>query len=234
MGRAAYSTRVTMPYEIEHALPDPLPADPMPLFHAWLDEAFAQRIQPNPNAMTLATVDADGQPSARTVLCKGIDESLGRVTFYTNRQSRKGMALKHEPRVALLFHWDAFDRQVRIEGRVTQTTDQESDAYFQSRRIESRLGAWASDQSKPIASRDELLSKVVDAMARFKVSLDDMEAEEIPRPPHWGGYHVWANRVELWVGGPGRVHDRARWERTLNTSGDGFSGGPWSVTRLQP
>lgn len=221
-------------YEIEQALPDPLPAAPFPLFRAWFDEAHAKSIQPNPNAMTLATVDPDGQPSARTVLCKGIDEDQGRVTFYTNRESRKGRALEHEPRVALLFHWDSFNRQVRIEGRVTHTSDAESDAYFKSRRLESRLGAWASDQSRPIGSRDELLAKVAEVMARFGVNLDNLETAEIPRPPHWGGYHVWAHRIELWVGGPGRVHDRARWERDLVATDDGYRGGDWRVTRLQP
>lgn len=221
-------------YDIEQSLPDPLPTEPMPLFRTWFDEAHAKRIQPNPNAMALATIDPDGQPSVRTVLCKDIDEPAGRVTFYTNRRSRKGKALEREPRVALLFHWDAFDRQVRIEGRVTPTTDAQSDAYFKSRRIESRLGAWASDQSEPIGSREELLAKVADVMSRFGVNLDNLETTDIPRPPHWGGYHVWAHRIELWVGGPGRVHDRARWERELTARADRYIGGPWSVTRLQP
>lgn len=222
------------PYELDAALPDPLPADPMPIFGAWFAEAREKAVQPNPDAMTLATVDADGSPAARIVLCKSIDESLGSVTFFTNRSSPKGQALAAEPRVALVFHWDGLDRQVRIEGVATPTPDAVSDAYFQSRRTESKLGSWASDQSEPIASRDEILAKVAAVMGRFGVTLDNFETADIPRPDHWGGYEVRATTIELWISGPGRVHDRARWERTLTPTAQGVNASEWGMTRLQP
>jgi pyridoxamine 5'-phosphate oxidase len=200
----------------------------------WLEAATAQKVQPNPNAMTLATIDPDGRPSARIVLAKGVDVAGGTVTFHTNRLSRKGAALTANPRAALVFHWDALDRQVRIEGPVTLASDAESDAYFATRRAASRIGAWASDQSQPIASRDALLEKVVEAVTRFGVDFENPEAVRIPRPPHWGGYRVWAEWVELWIGSEVRVHDRARWVRTLTPRGDGFAAGAWTSTRLQP
>lgn len=229
---------MTEPFEIDDALPEPLPADPMAMVRAWLDDAMRLSDLPNPNAMALATVDADGRPSARMVLCKGLDIERGRFTFYTNWQSPKGKAIEHEPRVALLFHFDAQGRQVRVEGPATLASADESDAYFQTRSTESKLAAWASEQSQPIGSRDELLARVVEMMARFDVNFDNLDDAPIPRPPFWGGYHVWAERIELWVGGPGRIHDRGLWRKKLE-AGDrspegGFVGGAWESTRLQP
>jgi pyridoxamine 5'-phosphate oxidase len=221
-------------------LPDPLPAEPFALFRAWFDEAHQRRVQPNPNAMTLATVDPDGRPSARIVLCKAIHEDPGRIVFYTNYNGRKGAALAANPRASLVFHWDPLDRQARIEGPVLRSPAEESDAYFRSRRLESRLGAWASDQSRPVESREKLLEQVAERARELGVDLSKIadggggEDAEIPRPPHWGGYRVWAERVELWCAGTGRVHDRAEWTRSLTPAGDGYTGGPWSATRLQP
>jgi pyridoxamine 5'-phosphate oxidase len=225
-------------YEGEQ-LPSPLPDDPFALFRAWFDDARARMDQPNPNAMTLATVDADGRPSGRVVLCKGIEESPGCILFYTNYESRKGEALAANPCASLTFHWDHTDRQVRIEGPVTRTTPEESDAYFRTRRWESRLGAWSSDQSRPIESRDALLEKVTEKVMELGLDLSkivDGQGEEldIPRPPHWGGFRVWAERMELWVGGTGRVHDRAAWTRTLTKQGEAYEVGAWESTRLQP
>lgn len=225
-------------YSPSELLPEALPADPMPIVEAWLREAEARRDQPNPNAMTLATVDADGTPSARVVLCKGFAADPGYVVFYTNYQGRKGRALTGDPRAAVVFHWDHQDRQVRIEGPVVRSPASESDAYFATRPVESRIGAWASAQSEPIGSRAELLARVDETMARFGVTPESLrrgEGAEIPRPPNWGGWRVWARRVELWVGGPGRVHDRAGWTRELRPGGDdGFTAGAWSATRLCP
>lgn len=215
-------------------LPDALPADPLPVFKAWFDEAHARKVQPNPNAMALATIDPDGRPSLRIVLCKGIDVERGSIDFYTNRTSRKGAALAAHPRVAVVFHWDVLDRQVRIEGPVTHTTEAESDAYFASRSVASRIGAWASDQSRPIGSRGELLAKVAAAVARHGVNLANPFSAGVPRPPHWGGYRIWAESLELWMGSNVRVHDRARWTRDLTRQGDAYVGGTWSATRLQP
>lgn len=221
-------------FVIDHALPDDLPADPVEVLEAWLAEATEKAVQPNPNAMTLATVDAAGRPDARIVLCKDVDIETGTVTFYTNRESRKGEELGANPRAALVFFWDLLDRQVRLEGPVTLVSDDESDAYFRSRHWQSRLGACASDQSKPIESREALLEKVMETAIELGVNLQDPGDPDIPRPAHWGGYRVWAERVELWVSGPGRVHDRAAWTRDLAAASDAFTAGPWSATRLQP
>lgn len=219
-------------------LPDHLPGEPFAHFESWFREARDNAIQPNPNAMTLATVDPDGRPSSRIVLCKSIEREPGCVVFYTNYTSRKGRALGANPRASLTFHWDPYDRQVRVEGPVTRTSEDESDAYFRTRAWQSRVGAWASDQSEPIESRQKLLEQVAKRGAKLGVDVAKAAVTRgdihIPRPPHWGGFRVWAERVELWCGGVGRVHDRAHWTRELTPSGEGFSPGPWSATRLQP
>ena len=177
---------------------DTPPADPVAQARLWFEEAEATNL-PNPNAMTLATIDADGRPSARIVLLRGFDER-GAV-FFTNRESRKGGGLAAHPRAALLFHWDPLDRQIRIEGEVSHTSDEESDAYFAGRPRESRINAWASSQSRPVASRAALEEMQRSMAARF-------EGEEVPRPPHWGGYRVSLERIEFWQGDPYRLHDR--------------------------
>lgn len=219
-------------------LPDQLPQSPWGLIRQWFDEAHAKAVQPNPNAMTLATVDPDGRPSARIVLCKELDDHRGSVVFYTNYHGRKGAALDRTPRAAAVFHWDALDRQVRIEGPVHRTTDAESDAYFATRPWESQIGAWASDQSRPIQSRDAFLAKVMETMARFGVMpLDQRPGPgNIPRPPHWGGFRLWSERVELWVSGVGRLHDRAAWTRTvaIDPATHAARPGDWASSRLQP
>jgi pyridoxamine 5'-phosphate oxidase len=225
-------------YETEQ-LPDPLPESPFGIFKSWFDESKEATSVPNSNAMCLSTVDAAGQPSSRMVLCKEIIESDGAVVFYTNRRSRKARELEGNPRCALLFHWDEQGRQVRFEGRVTKAPDAMSDAYFASRRWESRLGAHASDQSEPIESRDALIAKVMEKALELDLDLSkivDGDGRDlvIPRPEHWGGYLVWVTGAELWCDGAGRVHERARWDRDLTPDGDGFRGGPWRVSRLQP
>lgn len=223
-------------FSIEATLGDPLPADPLAIWKEWFDEAREKKVQPNPNAMTLATIEPDGSPSARIVLCKGMNlaADAGYIVFYTNYDGRKGKALAANPRAALVFHWDDLDKQVRIEGPVVKSPDAESDAYYASRPLESRLGAWASKQSQPIESRDKLLEQVVEVMQRFSVDVFSDTPPPIPRPPFWGGFRVWAQAVEVWLGGPGRLHDRARWTRSLTPGAIGFTPGPWSATRLQP
>jgi pyridoxamine 5'-phosphate oxidase len=231
--------------DLDQSLPDPLPADPLAIFKAWFDEAATKRVQPNPNAMSLATIDPDGTPSVRMVLCKEIDLRRGFLVFYTNYRGRKGRALAANPRAAVAFHWDALDRQVRIEGPVTQSPAGESDAYFAGRPLISRLAAWASDQSEPIVSRAALRARLRSVEERFGVRApdpmhpDERSATAVPRPAHWGGMRLWAARVELWVGGTGRLHDRAGWNRALEPSmEDGAPGfvakGIWKGTRLQP
>ena len=220
-------------------LPDPLPAEPLDVAASWLAEATRKDIQPNPDAMVLATTDAAGQPSARVVLCKEISARPGYLTFYTNYHSRKGRELHDNPRAAIVMYWDKLHRQLRVEGRIVPLSASESDAYFATRNWQSRLGAWASRQSEPIASRAELLKNVAKAALSLAVPVPADEQQQDPglriaRPPHWGGYRLWAETVELWVEGSARIHDRARWQRTLAARADGFDAGPWSATRLQP
>jgi pyridoxamine 5'-phosphate oxidase len=176
--------------------------------------------------MTLGTVDPDGRPSARMVICRGFDPTRGWLVFYTDRDSPKAQALDKTPHAAIVFHWAALERQIRIEGPVTLTPATDSDAYWRTRPADARIAAIASEQSRPIESRAALLARVTETTARA--------GPEPARPARWGGYRVWAERVELWVGQPARVHDRARWTRALTVAPDGFTGGPWSATRLQP
>ncbi|MEJ1966451.1 MAG: pyridoxal 5'-phosphate synthase [Gammaproteobacteria bacterium] len=231
-------------------LAEPLPAEPLKIAAAWLAQASAEQNQPNPNAMVLATATPAGVPSARVVLCKGIVAPPGYLRFYTNYLSRKGHELAENPRAAVVMHWDHTHRQVRVEGHIVLAPQADSDAYFASRALASRVGAWASQQSQPVGSRQKLLDGVAAAAKRFGVEagsdgLDDLAGSGetgpatnepvVPRPPHWGGYRLWADAVELWVEGDHRIHDRARWTRTLTPKGTGdFDYGPWSATRLQP
>jgi len=215
-------------------LPDPLPAEPLALAAEWLAQAWRERRQPNPNSMVLATATPDGSPSARVVLCKHIEPVPGFVVFYTNYQSRKGRELAANGRAALVMHWDHLHRQVRVEGRIVKAPASDSDAYFASRHVASRIGAWASQQSQPVASRADLLKAVESVTQRFQPKSAGSEMA-VPRPPHWGGYRLWAQSVELWSEGEARIHDRARWTRTLTPRGDDqFDTGAWSATRLQP
>ena len=223
-------------------LPAELPANPMDWAKAWLDEAVAKAVQRNANSMTVATVDDGGRPTSRVVLCKKFVQDPGYVVFYTNYLSPKARHLESNANIALVFHWDVFGRQVRIEGQAVRSPDAESDAYFATRDWGSQLGAWGSDQSSPLDSRAALIAQVsrravklgVDAAKSFK-SIAGAERPVIPRPPHWGGFRVWAGRVELWIEGTDRIHDRARWDRSLERTDDNsFVVGAWSGTRLQP
>jgi len=189
--------------------------DPLAMFHALLEEAT--RKEPNdPTAMTVATATADGVPSARMVLLKEAD-ARGFV-FYSNTQSRKGDELAANPRAALVFHWKSMRRQVRVEGTVERVTDAEADAYFASRARGSQVGAWASDQSRPMDGRFDLEKRVARFAARFGVG-------SVPRPPHWTGYRVVPTAYEFWTDKPFRLHERIRFDR----AGDG-----WAVSRLFP
>lgn len=179
-------------------------ADPFALFDAWFAEARAS--EPNDaNAMALATVDAGGQPSVRMVLLKG--HGPDGFVFYTNRESRKAGELAAVPKAALLFHWKSLRRQIRIEGAVSLASDAESDAYFASRSRDSQLGAWASDQSRPLADRATFEARYEEMRARF-------EGGVVPRPPHWGGYRVTPARIEFWQDRAHRLHERRLFTRT--------------------
>jgi pyridoxamine 5'-phosphate oxidase len=174
------------------------------------------------------------------VLCKEFDAELGRVSFVTNYDSRKGREIAENARAALVFHWDHAHRQIRVEGVVLKAPETESDDYFQSRNWQRRIGAWASAQSQPLRGREQLNQAVRAAAQRFGTpeptldNINDTQAATIPRPPFWGGYYVWADSVELWIEGASRIHERARWTRSLTTEGADLRGSPWTATRLQP
>ena len=223
-------------------LPDPLPANPMAWADAWLQHASREGVQRNPNSMTLATVAEDGQPSARVVLCKAFIVDPGYVVFYTNYQSRKMSEAFAHPAVAATFHWDAFGRQVRLEGAAVRSPADESDAYFATRHWGSQVGAWGSDQSAPIASREALVAQIAARARAIGVdvaddlqSLTGAEPDAVPRPKHWGGVRIWPRRIELWIEGGDRIHDRGAWVRALTPVDEHtFAVGEWSGTRLQP
>jgi len=190
-------------------------SDPFELFTRWFDEAVAAAI-PEPNAMTLATVDAAGRPAARIVLMKGID-TRG-VVFHTNYDSRKGRDLAANPRAALLFFWVGLERQVRIDGTAERVSAEDSDAYFAARPRDSQISAWASPQSAPVADRAWLEARFAECEARFA-------SGAVPRPPHWGGVRVVPDRFEFWQGRASRLHDRLVWSR---------QGDRWIIGRLAP
>ena len=190
--------------------------DPFALFDAWFAEAQAS--EPNdPNALSLATADADGRPSVRMVLLKG--HGPDGFVFYTNRESRKAREMAANPHAALLFHWKSLRRQVRIEGPLTWATDAESDAYFASRSRDSQLGAWASDQSRPLADRATFENRFAEMQARFA-------GADVPRPPHWGGYRLTPDRIEFWQDRAHRLHERRVFDRATD--------GGWTEGLLYP
>ncbi len=217
-------------------IPETLPESPMALFTEWLTTARETADRPNANAMVLATVGRDGQPAARVVLLKGFEPDPGYAVFYTNYRSAKGTQLESSPHAAAVFHWDRLGRQIRLEGPVTRSPDSESDAYFASRDLESRVGAWASEQSEPIDSAEQLARRMDAARERFGSEISDNGSPvDVPRPPHWGGYRLWISAVEFWAHGDARLHDRARWDRNIRLSDGAFeSASVWTSTRLQP
>jgi pyridoxamine 5'-phosphate oxidase len=192
-------------------------ADPNPIgqFQTWFDVAVAAQL-PEPNAMTIATATPDGIPSARVVLLKGVDDRG--FVFFTNYNSHKGQELTHNPQAAIVFLWTELERQVRIQGRVEKLAPAESDEYFYSRPPGSRLGAWASNQSEVVASREVLDQQLADLEAKYA-------NQEIPRPEHWGGFRVIPNMIEFWQGRSSRLHDRLRYR---------LIGGAWVIDRLSP
>jgi pyridoxamine 5'-phosphate oxidase len=204
-------------YERAELSEDASQADPLRQFDQWLTEAIAAEV-PEPNAMTLATVGSDLRPSTRVVLVKGYD-ARG-IVWYTNYDSRKGRQLAGNPFAALQFHWVELERVVRIEGRVEKISDEDSDTYFHSRPLDSRIGAWASPQSQVIEGRSVLVSNAAKYAAQFLLNP--------PRPPHWGGYRLKPDRWEFWQGRPSRLHDRLRFRRGSEEA-EG-----WQLDRLFP
>lgn len=210
-------TSVRKEYERGRLLEANVPADPLILFNVWMAEAVAANIR-EPNAMTVATATADGHPSARVLLLKGVDAAG--FSFFTNYSSHKGEELAVNPWVALCFWWGVLERQIRIEGKAEKLPAEESDAYYNSRPLGARVGAHASTQSQVIASRDVLEARYFNLMHHFS------EENPPPRPAHWGGYLVRPALIEFWQGGPHRLHDRLRYSRQAD--------GTWQIERLSP
>ncbi len=201
-------------YSLRELSESSVAADPVVQFSNWFEE-YVESGPLEPNAMTLATVDGTGRPAARIVLLKGFDASG--FVFFTNYDSRKARDLAEDPYAALLFFWPELERQVRIEGKVEKVSPSESEAYFLSRPLESRIGAWASKQSRPISGREELEEKIAELRIRF--------GEDVPCPPFWGGYRVTPDRFEFWQGRPNRLHDRILYKRAAEG---------WGLSRLSP
>jgi pyridoxamine 5'-phosphate oxidase len=189
-------------------------SDPIELFRRWMDDAKHSELN-DPNAMSLATTTTDGKPSVRIVLMKRLDDRG--FSFYTNGESRKGHELRGNSHVALSFHWKSRQRQVRVEGTVTELPGPDVDEYFKRRHRMSQIGAWASEQSKPLASRAELERRTAEFEAKFP--------DEVPRPPHWTGFVVWPERIEFWQEREYRLHDRCVFVR---------DNGGWTKQRLYP
>lgn len=209
--------------------------DPFALARSWLAEA--EKTEPNdPNAIALATVDADGLPDVRMVLLKSIDGTTGdgSFVFYTNYESAKGCQIEATKVASFVLHWKSLRRQIRVRGHVTREEGPQADAYYRSRALDSRIGAWASAQSRPLASRSGLLAEV--AKQGFTQGLNPK------RPPFWGGYRIRPVQIEFWADGAFRLHDRFRWMReetgrkikTLDGNGQKDANNPWVVTRLSP
>ncbi|HIK05739.1 MAG TPA: pyridoxamine 5'-phosphate oxidase [Trichormus sp. M33_DOE_039] len=203
-------------YSLEGLSKNEVDPNPFIQFKKWFEQALAAQL-PEPNAMTLATATRDGKPSARMVLLKDFDERG--FVFFTNYNSRKGQELTANPQAALVFWWAELERQVRILGRVERVSEAESDYYFESRPANSRLGAWASEQSEVIPSREFLEQRMQELQIKY-------ENQEIPRPPYWGGFRVIPNEIEFWQGRSSRLHDRL-----LYTS---LEDGNWQIERLSP
>lgn len=214
-------------------LPAMLPQEPMSMLLAWFDDAAKSGKYDDPNAMTLATADTSGRPSARTVLCKSISAEPPSVRFFTNLESRKAHDLTANPHAACLFFWPHARRQARIEGDVARLSDAENDEYYATRHLLSRLGAWSSHQSQSLASREKLVADTIEIARKHNALTALLTGGDavIPRPPHWGGYVIHIRALELWVGSEsGRLHDRARWTRTSAKD----QPAAWSRERLCP
>ena len=195
---------------------DELPDDPNELFEKWLAEAVRSEVM-EPNAMSLATVRPDGRPNVRTVLLKGFENSA--IEFFTNYNSEKGLEIEKNENVSVIFWWPELERQVRMNGEANKLSEPENSEYFSSRPRLSQIGAWASEQSEEIDSRDELEEQ-------FRAAEERYEGKEVDKPPHWGGYRVSLTDIEFWQGRPGRLHDRILY--TLDEEGN------WTRQRLQP
>lgn len=202
-------------YSREGLSKEKVSTDPFSQFETWINEALSAEVN-EPTAMTLSTVDAECRPSSRVVLLKGFDANG--FVFYTNYNSRKGRQLVDNPFAAINFFWPELERQINISGRTSKVSPEESDEYFDSRPLTSRVGAWASDQSEKIDSRTVIMKKAAKLLIKYAIG-------HVPRPPHWGGFRLVPDRIEFWQGRPSRLHDRICFER---------NGDAWEISRLSP
>jgi len=211
--------------------------NPILLLQSWLNEAMELDLQPNTDSMAIATSNSQGLPNVRMVLCKEINTEEGYVVFYTNYNSVKSMEIKENPKCSALFHWDKLGYQIRMRGEILQSPDDENDVYFASRHLGSQVGAWASNQSNPVEDRkalDDQYGKILDRFNLTSESITQNE-QEIPRPPHWGGYRLWIEEIEFWLNQKDRLHDRLHFRRALTISNEGIKTEKnWTVKRLQP
>ena len=211
--------------------------NPLLLLQSWFDEATESDLQPNPDAMAVATSDSQGMPNVRMLLCKEINTKKGYLVFYTNYNSVKSMEIKENPKCSALFHWDKLGYQIRIRGKILQSPDEENDAYFAGRHLGSQVGAWASNQSNPVIDRETLdyqFSKILDQFNLTNECITQNELK-ISRPPHWGVFRLWIEEIEFWLNQKDRLHDRLHFRRTLAFSAKGIETKKnWSVKRLQP
>lgn len=215
------------------------PLDPLPILTQWLARAEELTDRPNPHSLVLSTTGAQGCGDARVVLLKHFDSERGFLVFYTNYLSAKGRQLAANPAACAVFHWDRLGLQARIRGPVVTSPAEESDEYFATRGWQSQLAAWASDQSRPVSSQEDLNARMKEIAARFGGSSDDWRHSAPPRaitrPPHWGGYRLWIRSLELWKQGKARLHDRILWSRDLKATTAGeMLPGAWRAQRLQP
>ena len=202
-------------YSREGLSKEKVSTDPFSQFETWINEALSAEVN-EPTAMTLSTVDPECRPSSRVVLLKGFDANG--FVFYTNYNSRKGRQLVDNPFAAINFFWPELERQINISGRTSKVSPEESDEYFDSRPLTSRVGAWASDQSEKIDSRTVIMKKAAKLLIKYAIG-------HVPRPPHWGGFRLVPDRIEFWQGRPSRLHDRICFER---------NGDAWEISRLSP
>ena len=214
-------------------LPDKLPNNPMHIAYDWFNEALKVKDQPNPDAMSLATMD-NHRPSVRMVLCKSFVPDPGYIVIYTNYQSQKVQEISLNSNVSLVFHWDHLGKQIRIDGIAVRSPVEESDKYFNTRSQGSQISAWGSDQSQLIESRDALKEQIENRATKLGLSKNKNKIK-IERPSYWGGIRIWASKIELWLEGQDRIHDRAMWTREIKKNIDNqFMVSNWIGCRLQP
>ena len=210
--------------------------NPLKTLQNWMKEVRDSNTQPNPNTMLVSTVDSNGSPNSRIVLCKELNAEEGYLTFYTNYSSTKSKELEGNAKCSVLFHWDKFGLQARLKGSVTKCSDSKNDAYFSTRDVGSQIGAWTSDQSTEVESLEKMEGSYQQIMEKFKLkSLGDDTEVTIPRPDFWGGYDMWIGEIELWKNQNNRFHDRLRFKRNIKIeNGNIDAEKEWSVIRIQP